>query len=1301
MNMTPQEVNYLGSDGIIKTRDVGSIKEEFTLNATIQDIDYSHLMAAFGELGVFTDNVILDDVIDVNPLTDPNYPDVRIVSDDSAWAYNFTDRTIMLKTDSAPGEAGFYYVNPENTRIEFHPDDVGKYIQIFIRQPGDRLASIGEQTGFELITQTSFQGTFYTTSGDGPYTLQIPRLERITSPTFNHRESTMTLQYIAVKGDLDNERKPFRIYNPQVQGFEVVEDILQAQIFFADFPTEFPPGESATLNLAGVVNLTNNPDEALIETLSFTATFTFAETGTEVQNFNTSPTGAFFLFYQVRDDLSFPTTGSLTVVLNDTGETIYEQEVTVSEPPFIEFTATASSENLQFSSIKVSGDGEPGQTVTLTTTGLDGLFDTEVFEVLLDNSWEFNGFIPEVPQGSSYQITATHSRAGDLPIVIDGTIKTRVFAPEVSHSNAVATGLPATLDIENKMRANQPVDIQIESPDLIFVSDTVTTTNDGAFLYQYTIPTTEESKILTYTWTEQISGTIVTDTFLAPSFDPDPIITVDTLGTLVVGNDDITGTITGSENHEFIFALLDGAGDVNESNNVTGGGTSTPIPYTVPTSLPFEIGPSASQLRITAPLHNTTFIDVALAGGGIVILEGLEAELQDDGINVPGETLVFTGFGPRGEQIDLTVFSSNFNTIANATTGAFTFNIDSTGESVGSYSADFSTVTLNPLVVSVDFDLEEPSLTVNGCPPPGELKFTGGDSTIANFTGDILPGKDLTLTFTGLDGRAPVIITGDQDGKWQYELKTAWLPSGSWEVDFTAPGETSVNCSGTHEGRLEFVPDTLELLQGDTGNTILIRGPAFEVINTVITGTYANTFAVVTNSLGFGTVNFADIPILAPSPDTGQIQSTTASLTQTRSAGWSVQPRVEISFIVSNPSAIAAGGNPILWTNSTFLVTGSTPTNGVYGLTGTGSVEDFSLLTAVSDTFTANLETNENPGEVNLTVSTVFQPSATEIYSVAPITSFTIPPSFIINNIYDLTIFSQDGTLAQITVRTNLDGVVLEQIGTVGEVTSGEFTVQWDTTGLLGDQVTIDLETEWFKFEPQERILAGLASGLPSNLNVDMGSSNADGGGITHEVQNIILEVDNQLINEAGLPDDLVSDFNLSWSPPIQELFLLGYNVEIYESAVLGWTQLAFITVPQLILTNINAGYRVLAVYNGGMRRGDYVNLRTANETVFCKSFIGLDIGSNSKQTSDLTPNPIDTFFTFTSTDDTSESSILLDIGNNSGQTSDLTPEAADPFFTFTSSDDTSESSLLLDIGNNSGQTSDLTPTVPSPFFTF
>lgn len=1260
MRVQDKPVKYLNSEGIITTRENLISSEEYVLTIEINDIEFTAIQQSLSELSIFTSNNILKETFYICPLESSTFSDPRIITANT-FVFNSTDRVIMKRVDEAvdvddPNE---FHVDFTSNTITFNSTEVGKTLCVVVEQGGAQLGTIGSPTEFEKFGNVGFQGKFITTTGDGPYILSVPRLERISGPNLLSNGSSMSIEYLCVRDDVDNsDRKPFRIYTEGVEGQNIGDEELEAILLIAPIPEEWT---GSFLNVAGQLQLINNPDELPIEEVTFTLRFDFAILGTEEINIVPDTSGFFSAQWETRNNLAFPETGFFTATLDETGKVFYQQNIFVPEPAPIVFEANLVGGDFEFVEIEVNGTGDAGSTVSFASVNLGGLFDGASVTVQTNNTWRIKGFLPaSVTAGTSYTITVSHPGFSD--IVLNETVGTRNFAPTLTFSDFYKTGLESRLIGSGEYRANQEYTLEIKSPDLTFYDETAVSDNEGNLSWTFTIPTTEQGKALTWTFEETSTTTIIVLNNTAPQYNINIGLTVDTgQGELVAGEDSVNGTVDGSEGHLITINLKD------SSSTIIGSRVIEPAlvgfqPYSVPIGINAVAG--NFSIEAVATIHNTAVIS-PIPISSADIKEGLEVEI-DDGIIYPTKTITFSGTGPAGATIDLDVFSTPYSTTASAIDKTWSIMVTVGGaQATGPYVATVTTPALPSETRLVNFSVVDPVLTLDECPT--ELLFSGPENPpMYVFMGSNRPDRDVTLTFTGLGGLLPVVLTPTLSGNWTYQLSVNWLNSGVYSITFDDTVATPIVCAGNQEGDI-VISGVTEFVQGDTGNSVLLRGPENTILNVTVTGDEFNTFetnqSLLTNGAGFATLNLADIPIFTQVPETGIISVSTNTGTNSKNFPYSIEARVPITIVIGAPSTTKVGGDPVLFTNTAFTVTGNIPENGVYGFSSIGSTDSFTLDTVgtpLPDTYSATLVTSGTPGIAELTVSTIYQEAAVEEITVSPSISFEIPSGFITPGLYDLKIFSDPGELVQFSITGNIDGEIAIVTGTVPG--SGEFVYSFDTSGLNDGQIlTIIISNKYFQFEPQQRDLNGFGSGVPDAPIIDVNSETRTHRFKQREPRSLTALPDNQPIVEAGRKDDLVSDFILSWSGVIQEFRFDQYLVESYVDAISGWQllQLQSDTTP-IIITDTEQGYRIKALYEGAIE-SIYLYWR-AVEGVFAKDLQSIEVNSDYVLGARAIPEE-QFFFTFTNVRPEDEDQILsTEVNSDHVLETRIIPEEA-PFF--------------------------------------
>lgn len=110
-----------------------------------------------------------------------------------------------------------FVVEGSTNTITFNGSELNKTIQLKIPITQGGVPCIGGDTPSAEFYNIGLQGQFFTTAGDGPYTILIPQLRRVSAPTMvaNGDKVVFRIRYQAVcGGDETLERKPFRIFAP-------------------------------------------------------------------------------------------------------------------------------------------------------------------------------------------------------------------------------------------------------------------------------------------------------------------------------------------------------------------------------------------------------------------------------------------------------------------------------------------------------------------------------------------------------------------------------------------------------------------------------------------------------------------------------------------------------------------------------------------------------------------------------------------------------------------------------------------------------------------------------------------------------------------------------------------------------------------------------------------------------------------------------------------------------------------------------------------------------------------------------
>ena len=211
---------YLNQSGVRQTISSQIAEEEFILQLAIQDVDFTALQLALGELSTVGNDVVVDTNEIICGLNSTVYSDTRITPENasSIGAYNLTDRNLMIGvSDIAFLAKNVFYVDGNAQTVTFDAENLGDTIELIIPETFDTRACLGATSQNAEFYSYSFEGQFFTTAGEGPYHVKIPYMRRISNPTLETAGGVpmILLRFIAVcADDAQQERKPIEIYSP-------------------------------------------------------------------------------------------------------------------------------------------------------------------------------------------------------------------------------------------------------------------------------------------------------------------------------------------------------------------------------------------------------------------------------------------------------------------------------------------------------------------------------------------------------------------------------------------------------------------------------------------------------------------------------------------------------------------------------------------------------------------------------------------------------------------------------------------------------------------------------------------------------------------------------------------------------------------------------------------------------------------------------------------------------------------------------------------------------------------------------
>ena len=186
-----------------------------------QEVDFNTYQLALGEIATRTTGEFIYEEVDIPRLTSLTYFDARINAGnkDNIGIYGVTDRHVVRQgTGTYDVDPNIVYIDDVAQTIEFDTTALGKAYNIQIPVSTTDISCIGGNSSNGEFYDLSFEGAFFTTANDGPYTIIVPHLRRLTTPSLSvgvGLSTNYTVSFQAVCGDDDEyERKPFRIYAP-------------------------------------------------------------------------------------------------------------------------------------------------------------------------------------------------------------------------------------------------------------------------------------------------------------------------------------------------------------------------------------------------------------------------------------------------------------------------------------------------------------------------------------------------------------------------------------------------------------------------------------------------------------------------------------------------------------------------------------------------------------------------------------------------------------------------------------------------------------------------------------------------------------------------------------------------------------------------------------------------------------------------------------------------------------------------------------------------------------------------------
>ena len=833
---------------------------------------------------------------------------------------------------------------------------------------------------------------------------------------------------------------------------------------------------------------------------------------------------------------------------------------------------------------------------------------------------------------------------------------------------AYTTGLRNVLVNESTVRPNQPINIVAAVagfPQLLSAS--VTSSPIGSFRLPFTIPIEQASRPITWTFTEVNTSTVVIRNDTTPQFDPNIFLSIDSLGTVIGGQGSITGTVKASQGYDLLIELIQGDGSVASSQTRSNFGPINRQVFSLP--VPVNIKPGPYLIRTSAALHKTLTVPL-----NAVILEGVTIN-NIPGLVYPGRPLTITGTGPQSQTITVNAFGTNYSVVVN---GSKTWSL-AVSAPLTAGTQTITATTVDGAVSNLSFTVATVSLTLNSCP----LVVQTNSVTGLSFSGTLLPTKQVTAAFTGID-QSPVVVSPDPDGSWQFSINPDWQDQGSYTITFSSPGETSIVCSGSTTPRLRFTPSNLTVKQGDSAGFVQVRGLPLANYFYNISGALTATGAVLTNSLGVAQVPIPAVPQLVQTNSlaTLAIGSTTLPI--------SVEAEIPGTINIPTPSAIV-GSQKILWTNGSYDVTGSISDSGIFNLLARGVPGTITINTVGANSYGATLATSASAGFLDLILDIYRQPSVSERVIISPPISFSIPNRILKGPaLIPINITSDAGELIQLTITGSVDGVLQKVVDTVPG--GGTYTYNLDTSQLsFPQELSFEICNQYFCFLPQTRQVSALSDlEPPLNLSINISTNNVLFN--PNRVFSGATNLDSSVVNEAGY-GPYGSLLEISWAAPASLIDFDSYLIEKYNLSTGQWDALLTTNSNKLSPVLANDGYRVTPKYFN-----QYGNIPFYIPPVggfLSKSASMLELRSSTLMTAVSTPPGASFFVSLTSLSYTDSQATFLNISSSLNQI--ITPPGASFFVSLTS---LSYTEIVLTSLNSSTQLTQIITPQGTPFFT-
>lgn len=213
--------SYLNLSGIKQNKSSRIQEEQYFIDLTLSEFDFMTLQLSMGEIAAQVDDVNFYEEVNICPLNNTVYSDLRINATNytQITAFNLTENNIMVRvTNVEDVGSNFFFVDEVAQTITFSENQLGEALKVVIPVANNDVGCIGGPNARGEMYKYAFEGKFFTTEGDGPYTLQAPCVRRVSAPSLSFdggAAATYVLSFECVANE-ESDRKPFKIFSPRV-----------------------------------------------------------------------------------------------------------------------------------------------------------------------------------------------------------------------------------------------------------------------------------------------------------------------------------------------------------------------------------------------------------------------------------------------------------------------------------------------------------------------------------------------------------------------------------------------------------------------------------------------------------------------------------------------------------------------------------------------------------------------------------------------------------------------------------------------------------------------------------------------------------------------------------------------------------------------------------------------------------------------------------------------------------------------------------------------------------------------------